>query len=82
MFDWCSCIIVRKSDTDLKLNFCCVESNTYIMLMYLVCVHLEKKKKKLGHSRLEWNDIATHTAGLSAFYMYIKNIHDLDELKI
>jgi len=50
--------------------------------MYLVCVHLEKKKKKLGHSRLEWNDIATHTAGLSAFYMYIKNIHDLDELKI
>jgi len=34
-------------------NFCRVESNSYIMLMYWACVNLvpSKRKKKLGYSR-------------------------------
>ena len=47
-------------------NFCRVESNACIMLMYWACVNVfpQKKKEKLGHSRP--NATWTQTALLSA----------------
>ena len=68
-FDWSCRIIRQKCDTDSESNFCRVESNAYIIVMYWACVNVfpSKKKRKLGHSRpnATWTCCNTYCAVVS-----------------